>query len=478
MGRIKAQEPDHQELALQTLSWISLAQRPLTVEEIQHALAIEEATTALDLDNISDIEDIVSVCAGLVVVDEKSQIVRLVHFTTQEFFERNLPEWLPEAELLIAKACITYLSFDVFGSGPILREKPWPKNNSVKVSDRLNARQRQWALYRYAARYWAHYARQLLPDFTEQLLPFLLDASKVSASHRFVESRKVAGYTGLHLVAYYGLTPMIGPLIERGLRTDERDPNGDTPLLIAARQGQEATVTSLLESDPTCIHLPSKFGETALHHAAHSTNAAVVGVLLRSGLFSVRAENSVGKTALHHAAESGSEEIVEMLIADEERNRLNDGSVLVNISDSNGRTALHHAAARGGEAVVSVLLRQPGIGINTRDDSGISPLDSAIFYGHTSVVSLMLQNPDIDVNTEKKNGWTALMWAAYLKSEDIVKLLLESGRVNDLNTLNKHGETALDLAEHHGHSRVTELLTAHGARHGPKWKVRYPGASE
>jgi hypothetical protein len=31
----------------------------------------------------------VSVCAGLVTIDEESNIIRLVHHTTQEYFERS-----------------------------------------------------------------------------------------------------------------------------------------------------------------------------------------------------------------------------------------------------------------------------------------------------------------------------------------------------------------------------------------------------
>ena len=37
----------------------------------------------------------VSVCAGLVTVDEESDIIRLVHYTTQEFFERTQNIWFP-----------------------------------------------------------------------------------------------------------------------------------------------------------------------------------------------------------------------------------------------------------------------------------------------------------------------------------------------------------------------------------------------
>ncbi|KAK5203136.1 hypothetical protein LTR96_011435 [Exophiala xenobiotica] len=81
MERIQSQNADARELAIQALSWISCAQRPLTTQELRHALAVEAATSDLDEDNLSDLDDILSVCAGLVVVDEESQIIRLIHYT-------------------------------------------------------------------------------------------------------------------------------------------------------------------------------------------------------------------------------------------------------------------------------------------------------------------------------------------------------------------------------------------------------------
>ena len=76
---------EHQELARQVLSWISCAKRRLTSAEFQHAIGVEGNTSGFDRDNIADIRLIVSVCVGLVIVDK----VRLVHHTTQEYFERT-----------------------------------------------------------------------------------------------------------------------------------------------------------------------------------------------------------------------------------------------------------------------------------------------------------------------------------------------------------------------------------------------------
>ena len=85
MERIGGQVKDQEELAKQVLSWITCAKRPLTTSELQHALAVEVGESALDEENLPQIEDIVSVCAGLVTVDKESKFIRLVHYITQEY---------------------------------------------------------------------------------------------------------------------------------------------------------------------------------------------------------------------------------------------------------------------------------------------------------------------------------------------------------------------------------------------------------
>jgi len=72
-------------------------QGPITTLELRHALAVEVGEPKLDEDNLTSTDLVVSVCAGLVTIDEKSDIIRLVHYTTQEYFERVKGYWIPDA---------------------------------------------------------------------------------------------------------------------------------------------------------------------------------------------------------------------------------------------------------------------------------------------------------------------------------------------------------------------------------------------
>ena len=94
----------------------------MTVDEVQHALAIEPGTPDLDPDNLSDVHEIVALCAGLVIIDEETQIIRLVHYTTQEFFRRNGDTLLARAQQDIAISCLTYLLYEKFGKCWVFEE--------------------------------------------------------------------------------------------------------------------------------------------------------------------------------------------------------------------------------------------------------------------------------------------------------------------------------------------------------------------
>ncbi|KAJ7137982.1 hypothetical protein C8R44DRAFT_606821, partial [Mycena epipterygia] len=111
MDWINRQSDDDRNLARRTISWISNAKRLLHVFELQEALAVEQRTTKLDPDNLLDIDTILSVCAGLVMVNEEDNLVRLIHYTTQVYLDGIQPREFPQAQTEITMACITYISF-------------------------------------------------------------------------------------------------------------------------------------------------------------------------------------------------------------------------------------------------------------------------------------------------------------------------------------------------------------------------------
>jgi hypothetical protein len=91
MERIDHQNEDDRQLAHSVLTWVAYAVRPLLVNELREALAIEPGAESVDPDNLLDTDIILSVCAGLVIVDEVMSVVRLIHYTTQEYMHTIQP---------------------------------------------------------------------------------------------------------------------------------------------------------------------------------------------------------------------------------------------------------------------------------------------------------------------------------------------------------------------------------------------------
>lgn len=145
--QIDEQLPGQRQLAKRAISWTVHAQRRLSTTELCHAVSIELGDTELDNDDIYKVEDIISVCAGLLTVDEETSIIRLVHYTTQEYFESELLTWNPGAMEDIAMACLTYLCFDTFRSGSC---------NSNEIFEQRCAENK---FFDYSARYWERHVR-------------------------------------------------------------------------------------------------------------------------------------------------------------------------------------------------------------------------------------------------------------------------------------------------------------------------------
>ena len=78
LQRIRGQNSTDRELAERILSWISYALRPLTWKELQCALAVGKHESEVDEENLPDKALLTSLCAGLVMIDQNSKIIRLV----------------------------------------------------------------------------------------------------------------------------------------------------------------------------------------------------------------------------------------------------------------------------------------------------------------------------------------------------------------------------------------------------------------
>ncbi|KAJ4177991.1 hypothetical protein NW767_014970 [Fusarium falciforme] len=416
MRRIDGQKPGFRDLARKVLAWITCTKRPLSASELQHALAIKEDTFALDEDNLPQIEDMVSVCAGLVAVDDESGIIRLDHYSAHEYLKGVQKDWFPDAETEIMATCIAYLSFSAFQSGFC--------TDDDKFEDRL----RKYPFYDYAARNWGHHARTALSlgASSDRILPILENDAKLSASvqammvfQRYPHfSRHVPmEMTGVHVAAYFGLLDAIKGLREKGLDLEAKDSYGRTPLSWASQRGNEEVVTWLLnnKADPNSkATAPFMDGCTPLWFAAQNGHEAVVKVLLAKPGVEWDSPIVDGQTPLSRAARNGHEAIVRLLL---------NHRVKINLPDKNGQTPLSLAAKNGHDAVVQALLDMDQVDVNAKDNSGRTPLSLAAENGREAVVKALLDADQIDVNAKDNSGRTPLSYAKKNGHGLIVQLL-------------------------------------------------------
>jgi ankyrin repeat protein len=450
MFRIKGQVEQQSQLALKALFWVSKAVRPLKLNEIHHALAVEPGDQVLDPDGIeNDKTFLVSITAGLLTVDTNSGTIRLVHFTAEEYFKKTWQDWFPDADELIAETCITYLMFDDFAGG------------YCRTDQELKYRLQNYPFLDYAARYWGFHANRGLTQRVQRLImSFIHQESKLSCT---IQAMQVSGYpyagysqmflrhvSGLSIAAMFGLEAIAQKVIDGGAEVDAKDSDEGTALHYAAKHGNEAVVKLLLDAKADVNNKDSDEG-TALHYAAKHGNEAVVKLLLEAGA-DVHSKGSDGGTALHYATIHGHEAVVRLLLeAKADANRKN----------SKGRTALYLAILQGDEAVVKLLLKGVAdVNNNNNCSDGTIPLHYAAKYGGETVVKLLLE-AGADVHSKGSDGGTALHYAAYNGHKAVVKLLLEAKA--DVDNKDSDEWTALHHAAYNGHRAVFELLLDHGA---------------
>jgi hypothetical protein len=232
MERIKRQPT--QILALQVLSWIVYAVRPLQVEEVQHAIAIDELEPddrSVSDESLTPQRIIVNSCAGMIKIDEKSNIIGLVHKTTQDYFDRRGADHFPHAQRDIGITCLKYLSVEVFSEG------------HCSTDELYERRLRENALLEYAAQNLGNHIYEATEHNLHDLaLKFFLENRKLSCASQalFVDKRRwLPGYSrifpknfqGMHYAAYFGLKGIVQLLsVNFQVDPDSRDSYGQTPL--------------------------------------------------------------------------------------------------------------------------------------------------------------------------------------------------------------------------------------------------------
>ncbi|THF56512.1 ankyrin repeat domain-containing protein [Pseudothauera rhizosphaerae] len=174
--------------------------------------------------------------------------------------------------------------------------------------------------------------------------------------------------------ARLGDTRQLAALLARGIDPNTVDAQGNSLLMLAAREGHKATVETLLRYRP-----------------------------------SLGLRNLAGDSALMLAVLKGHEDVADLLLAA--------GAPV----DQDGWTPLHYAAFEGRTALVDKLLAS-GARIDAPAPNQATPLMIAARNGHIDVVRrLLAAGADVDLKNDR--GLTADAWARAQGNTDIAALI-------------------------------------------------------
>ena len=427
------QEPKW-ESAQRLLVCVTVASRPLRVEELAEILAFDFKSGAIpkfhkDWRLKNPVEAILSACSTLLSVvnietpHKTSRVVQFAHFTVKEFLtSRRFAEKhdnishryhisMSPAHTFVAQACLgvlLHLDKNITSWG--LTEFP---------------------LAEYAAENWIEHARfgGVSQDAVEGM-------------------RQLFDRTKLHLSIWLWIYDPTAPFWERGERAKGPSPPRGTPLHYAASCGLYDIAKILAIEHPQGVNVVNsrsfRDASTPLHLASARGHVDLARMLIDLGA-DVSAQTNDGWTALHLASENGHVDLARMLI---------ECGADVSTHEKDGWTALHLASNYGHVDLAQMLIERGG-DVLAQEKDGWTALHLASENGHVDLAQMLVER-GADVSAQENDGWTVLHLASRNGHVDLAQMLVDRGA--DVSARNKDGSTALHLASENGHAGLAQML--------------------
>lgn len=464
MDRIASQARHHVQLAERCLPWLTHARRPLSVPELQEALAISvDGSAGLSFgDSPAGFASVVvSSCGGLARMDciNGTSCIRLYDRTTRDYLRRRLSS----AEADVGRACVAYLLSRSDGG-------------ACKTDEGLVERLQLSPLYDYAARHWGQHIQSIrTPLLSDTVIgDFLSDRTRWDGALQ-------AGRTAAQIALLKKLTVKCEGVSQEYPRRTE-------PIHVAACAGATNLVVELLAQDngSAIINARDDDGRTALSYAAQAGNNDILDVLLADSLLDVDARDYQGRTPISHAADNGHASVVLRLL---------ERDANPSWKDLNRASPLWYAVQYGHVAVARVLLECGQLSdLNPTPEPDYKnimdkypPLWHALENGFNEISEMLAQADGIDGHAGyydhmDRDHITVLELATRNGYEGIALRLLEKSGIGQTSHYDYIGGRLLVAAASIGSTKLVEsLLGMHSVDpnaiypHGKQYKYRRRG---
>lgn len=254
-------------------------------------------------------------------------------------------------------------------------------------------------------------------------------AAVMTLTHGSNVSVNPGSYPPLFQAVQRGDVAEANRLLRSGELLNQKTVGNQTPLHIAAAEGQDEMVAWLLahEADPLA---QDEHGKTPINFATsqgHRTTASIISDFMQL----LRSEDNELKV--------GNKQTLRGLLA----------------KDVRGYTLLHLFAQTGAtsEVIDEIAL---GADVNSQTANNITPLHKAIISGNVEICRILIK-AGADVNARDVYNNTPLYYAVLYNNKDLTILLLDSGADATIQSVFGN-ETPLDLAAHKGYFEISALL--------------------
>jgi ankyrin repeat protein len=455
MARFETQKQEEAESRLREaqrmLTWVTFAERPLTVREFCDAVAIPELVEENSGINLQDHRlDYVAVrqrmsnnCGDLLEIGwsrksvdlflrDSKNIVQLLHLTVREFLTSDpragkflMVKKLGEYEFFLN--CISYLR--LFAEN-CRAPNPATNGNGPNCEEIVRYLE-NWPLLSY------------ILEFLPQHMQNSENPNKALAiGVKFADSMMCHEGSSAFLILEAWLNK--AGLCTHSHSSSERATNFRFDCMETAAAKEKMNVVATLLEAETAATTDNKYGNL-LCIASRRRISYLIHFLLQKGV-DPSSMGKDGNTALQAASAQGHRNIVRLLLQ---------SGADVNAQGANG-SALYAAVKNGSEEIVKFLIKH-GADVNAQGVNG-SALYAAVKSGYYRIVRMLLV-ARADANAQEANG-NVLHAAVENDSAYIVELLLGHGA--DVNAQGVNG-SAFDIAQKTGSKFIIQLLHKYGA---------------